>query len=99
MSEWAMFLMAVCMTIQIIGVISGVWFAIGDNCRKPFCFFIKCSLAAFQNDGINLLGKILIPIVDLLLLPSSITVFIIGSILVGVVRLFTTKEGFKNLID
>lgn len=99
MSELTIILLAVLIVTQVIAVISVIWFGIGDNYRRPFCFFIKCSLAAFQSDGISLLGKILSPMVDLLLLPSSIMVFIIGLVVVGVVRLFTTKERFKDLFS
>jgi len=99
MSEWVKILIAICVAIQVVGVFSALWFAVGDNYRKPFCFFIKCSLAAFQSDGISLLGKILSSIVDLLLLPASTIVFIVGLVVVGIVRLFTTKEGFKDLFS
>lgn len=96
MSEWVKILIGVCVAIQIIGVCSTVWFAIDDE-HNCFCFFIKCSLTAFESNRINLLGKILSPIVDLLLLPSSIVAFVFVLIVLGVVRLFTTKEGFEDL--
>lgn len=98
MDNWLEILITVCVAIQVIGCFSAVWFAIDEE-HNCFCFFIKCSLAAFESNNVNLLGKIIIPIVDLLLLPSSIVVFTLGFLVLGVVRLFTTKEGFKNLID